>query len=297
MDDRASTSGHLMLITPERVFYAGLLGRPRERCPGAFHVYVALRGGLWLTADGREVYGELVAVPPNVRHTITSDHRSVICITIEPESVRDGTFEEWEKRLQGAERDLFANRIRLAYETLLTQKCRCDVDAAEFDRMCFGEVLPQRRLDPRVVRSIARIRQILRRAGDGGKLRGGGGPFRLAFPAFVQAGNRHLLPFLPRLEARAASLAFRQPGPQPRAPGAGHRLSRFHAFQPFDPPLLWAEAARDLLGLARSRDLPQRTGGGRSGADLSRHCEERKRSEAIQTISAERFWIASLRLQ
>ena len=78
MDDKASTSGHLMLITPERVFYAGLLGRPRERCPGAFHIYVALRGGLWLTAaDGREVYGELVAVPPNVRHTIASDHRSV----------------------------------------------------------------------------------------------------------------------------------------------------------------------------------------------------------------------------
>ena len=158
MDDRASSSGHLMLITPERVFYAGLLGRPRERCPGAFHVYIALRGGLWLTAaDGREVYGELVAVRPNMRHTITSDHRSVICITIEPESVCDGTFEQWEKRLQGAERDLFANRIRLAYDTLLTQKCRADIDAAEFDRMCFGEVLPQRRLDPRVVRAIARI--------------------------------------------------------------------------------------------------------------------------------------------
>ena len=30
-----SESGHLMLITPERVFYAGLLGRPRKRDPGA----------------------------------------------------------------------------------------------------------------------------------------------------------------------------------------------------------------------------------------------------------------------
>src|ERR1700739_4545055 len=111
MDDGPKSSGHLMLITPARVFYAGLLGRPRERCPGAFHVYVALRGGLWLTtADGREAYGELVAVAPNVRHTIASDHRSAICITIEPESVPDGTFETWEKRLQGIERDLFAHR-------------------------------------------------------------------------------------------------------------------------------------------------------------------------------------------
>ena len=60
MDDKGRESGHLMLITPERVFYAGLLGRPRERCPGAFHVYVALEGGLWLTtAEGVRGYGEL----------------------------------------------------------------------------------------------------------------------------------------------------------------------------------------------------------------------------------------------
>ena len=165
MDDRASTSGHLMLITPERVFYAGLLGRPRERCPGAFHVYVALRGGLWLTtADGREAYGELVATAPNVRHTIASDYRSAICIAIEPESVRDGTFEEWEKRLQGAERDLFANRIRLAYETLLTQKCR--------DRHRCGRVRPDvfRRGLAAAARSIrawcARSRRIGRFSGE-----------------------------------------------------------------------------------------------------------------------------------
>ena len=83
MDDRASRTGHLMLITPERVFYAGLLGRPRERCAGAFHVYVAIEGGLWLsTAQACEVHGELLTVAPNVRHTVTSDHRSVICVTI-----------------------------------------------------------------------------------------------------------------------------------------------------------------------------------------------------------------------
>ena len=55
MDDIGQKSGHLMLITPERVFYAGLLGRPRQRCSGAFNIYVSIEGGLWLTtADGRE---------------------------------------------------------------------------------------------------------------------------------------------------------------------------------------------------------------------------------------------------
>ena len=45
MDDKGRESGHLMLITPERVFYAGLLGRPRERCPGALHVMSRSRAG------------------------------------------------------------------------------------------------------------------------------------------------------------------------------------------------------------------------------------------------------------
>ena len=66
MDEKGRESGHLMLITPERVFYAGLLGRPRERCPGALHVYVAIKGDLRLTtADGRESVGELVVTAPN----------------------------------------------------------------------------------------------------------------------------------------------------------------------------------------------------------------------------------------
>ena len=62
MDHSLRESGHLMLITPDRVFYAGLLGRPRERCPGAFHIYVAIKGGLWLsTTEGQASYGELAA--------------------------------------------------------------------------------------------------------------------------------------------------------------------------------------------------------------------------------------------
>jgi AraC-like DNA-binding protein len=158
MDNKGHLSGHLMLISPERVFYAGLLGRPRERCPGAFHVYVALKGGLWLsTADGGETYGELVAVAPNVRHTIASDYRSAICIVIEPESVRAGTFDEWERRLSGPERSLFADRIRAAYEQLRSCAGRADLSSAAFDRMCFGEALPRRALDPRVARAIAQM--------------------------------------------------------------------------------------------------------------------------------------------
>ncbi len=158
MDDKAGCSGHLMLITPERVFYAGLLGRPRQRCSGALHVYVAIKGGLRLIAEGAgESYGELAVVPPDTPHTIASDHRSVICVLVEPETVRAGAVDVLSQRLSGTERGLFADRIRAAYQQLLHHPYGGDIGSAAFDVMCFGEALPRRSLDPRVVAAIAQI--------------------------------------------------------------------------------------------------------------------------------------------
>jgi AraC-like DNA-binding protein len=154
----AKSSGHLMLITPERVFYAGLLGRPRERCPGALHVYVSIKGGLRLTTeDGHESCGEWFAVRPNERHTISSDFRSAICVVIEPESVAAGAFDVLAKRLSGPEGRHVACRIRAAYDQLRHLQHRDGIASAELDAMCFGEALPPRALDPRVARSIAQI--------------------------------------------------------------------------------------------------------------------------------------------
>lgn len=151
-------SGHLMLITPERVFYAGLLGRPRQRGSGAFHIYVAVKGGLRLAVEGAcESFGELAVVPPHVRHTIASDYRSVICVLIEPETVRAGALDALAARVSGAERQFFVDRIRAAYELLLHQQCGDDIVSAAFDTMCLGEALPRRLLDPRMVRAIAQI--------------------------------------------------------------------------------------------------------------------------------------------
>jgi AraC-like DNA-binding protein len=160
MDDKGHESGHLMLITPERVFYAGLLGRPRQRCSGAFHVYVAIRGGLRLAAEGAvESYGELAVVPPNLPHTIASDYRSVICVLIEPETVCAGALDLLAKHLSEVERQFFVCRIRAVYEQLQHQPWGGDILSAAFDIMCFGEALPRRTLDPRVVQAIAQIGQ------------------------------------------------------------------------------------------------------------------------------------------
>jgi AraC-like DNA-binding protein len=154
--DRASA--HLMLITPERVFYAGLLGRPRRRCSGAFHVYVAIKGGLRLAPEGEhESCGELVVAPPYLAHTITSDHRSVICVTLEPETVRVGVMEELAQRLSGPDQASFVDRIRAAYARLRSCGFEDDITSAAFDRMFFAEALLARVLDSRVRRAIAQI--------------------------------------------------------------------------------------------------------------------------------------------
>ena len=157
MDDPSHRSGHLMLILPERVFYAGLLGRPRARCSGGFNIYVSIEGGLWLTADGRNSHGELAVVQPNVRHTIASDYRSVLSIVIEPESVCPGVLEDLARRLSGPDSKTFIRRIRAAYLELRDHHAGNDFSSAEFDLLCLGEVLARRSLDPRVARAIIQI--------------------------------------------------------------------------------------------------------------------------------------------
>jgi len=150
-------SGHLMLITPDRVFYAGLLGRPRQRCSGAFHVYVALTGNLRLTPEGGEMCeGELLVVQPNRQHTIESDYRTVVVVTAEPESVPPGTLDRLANWL-AKDAAAAAHRIRAAYEELLQRPLCGEVTSESFDRLCFGQVLPQRTLDSRVVKAIALI--------------------------------------------------------------------------------------------------------------------------------------------
>lgn len=72
MKEQGREPNHLMLISPERVFYAGLLGRPRERTRGCCHVYVAVNGSsLHLSIDDVQITDELVVTLPNQRHTIT----------------------------------------------------------------------------------------------------------------------------------------------------------------------------------------------------------------------------------
>ena len=118
MEDTGRESDHLMLITPERVFYAGLLGRPRKRTPGCCHVYVAVKGSLHLTIDDALATAELFVTLPNQRHSIAGDYRTAISVTLEPESMPDGVLEALARRLMGPDRAAYARKILAAYALL-----------------------------------------------------------------------------------------------------------------------------------------------------------------------------------
>jgi AraC-like DNA-binding protein len=158
MNDRdRRESGRLMLISPERVFYAGLLGRPRKRSSGGYNIYVAMRGQLRITEGKSEAAGEVLVVPPYVPHSVESEHPCIICLVIEPETVEPSAMAALSAGIAGAEAPEIARRIRDAYETLRLQQRHGGFTTGEFDRLCFGEALPDRRLDHRIRRAAANL--------------------------------------------------------------------------------------------------------------------------------------------
>ncbi|MDR3469745.1 MAG: AraC family transcriptional regulator [Xanthobacteraceae bacterium] len=159
MKSERRPSGHLMLISPQRVFYAGLLGRPRGKTSGGFHIYCALEGSLTVTRDGRSDRATTMAVvPPYVSHTVVSDHPTVVCVIIEPETVPSADLAVLASRLAGPDGAAVRQRIGAVYDGIRVGALRpAEMTTAEFDRIVFGAPLRPRHLDPRVAATVARL--------------------------------------------------------------------------------------------------------------------------------------------
>ena len=150
-------SKHLMLISPERVFYAGLLGRPRQRTSGGFAIYVSMQGALHVSQGGHTSVGELAVVEPYVPHSLKSEHLSVISLVLEPETIPVDALQALSARLSGPSGAALAARIRGAYEALRITGRRDGFTTSEFDTIFFGQELATRSIDPRIARAIVRL--------------------------------------------------------------------------------------------------------------------------------------------
>ena len=91
---KSTVPDRMMWITPDRVFYLGLLGAPTVRQMGSVLVYVSVAGSaIRIRLDGGEWQRtEMAVVPPYVPHQVMSESRTVIVMKVEAETVDLGAL-------------------------------------------------------------------------------------------------------------------------------------------------------------------------------------------------------------
>ena len=150
--------GRVMLISPDRVVYAGLLGRPQMREFGSLTVYVSLGSPFMLQRDGGEwLSAEMAVVSPDTPHQITTLDRSIGVFMIEPESIY---LDRLPNFLQGGEPDpALVERLRQAFASLVEGRVSVEAIRGQVDDFFFGVTLPVRRLEPRIAKVVDAIKR------------------------------------------------------------------------------------------------------------------------------------------
>ena len=147
----------LMWLTPQRVFYAGLLGAAGERCLGGHGVYISpagrpnrvrIGGGAWQS-------GELFVVPPQVPHRVESSEPLILNLLIEAESVDAAALPGFLQHCGPVEAPDVVRRVQAAHRRLRDAAGR--FEAFDFDALFFGQPLAPRPLDARIRQVIDRI--------------------------------------------------------------------------------------------------------------------------------------------
>lgn len=147
-----------MLLGPDRIFYASLLGRPRRRTMGCFILLASQQGELTLTlgdAPPRRVTAAVL--PAHVEHSIESEHPQVIEVLIEPETVEPAALAALEARMAAGGEEALAALLRRAYATLRVTPLKHQMTTEDFDRAVLGDILPRRRMDGRIAAVLAEL--------------------------------------------------------------------------------------------------------------------------------------------
>lgn len=153
-----TTGERLMVLSRDRVFYQGWLGRGMQpRRIGAAMIYAATQGQVQLRSGAGRSPRRAVAVAmmPYERHQLTTADGHIIAVCIEPERIDARALAALCAGINsGPEADAMARRMRAAAGHLGRDDGGC---AAAFDRRVLGRPLAQRRLDPRILSVLDRI--------------------------------------------------------------------------------------------------------------------------------------------
>lgn len=154
-------SGKFMLITPDRICYAGLLGRPLTREFGALTIYVSLgspinlkvRNGTWKSV-------EMCVVPPDTPHQIAAVDRTIGVYMIEPESVDLARLPpDFPLEGQGPVDSSRLQNLRKAFLSLANGEVHINAVRSRLDEFILGYPLPARQLEYRVAAVVNRIKR------------------------------------------------------------------------------------------------------------------------------------------
>lgn len=153
-------ANRLMWITPDRVFYIGLLGAPSVRMMGSYTVYVAVTGTISIRlGDGEWESTEMAVVPPYVPHQVMVEGRLVNVIHVEAETV---DFDALPAELKGRGAVIspeFVRRVQQRQRELSQGGHAVDLLTLNFDQTLFGAALTPRRIDGRIAAVLGRIKQ------------------------------------------------------------------------------------------------------------------------------------------
>jgi len=158
---KSTVPDRMMWITPDRVFYLGLLGAPTVRQMGSVLVYVSVAGSaIRIRLDGGEWQRtEMAVVPPYVPHQVMSESRTVIVMKVEAETVDLGALPPELCGRGALDAPAFVRRVReRAWESPVDSQAVNLLDL-DFDLAVFGAKLPTRKIDQRILFVLGRIKE------------------------------------------------------------------------------------------------------------------------------------------
>lgn len=146
-----------MLLSAERLAYAGLIGAPSRRVLGATSIYVAVDSPFEISIDGAaRKRAWLAVVAPNRPHEISSGDRTIRKVLLEPESLSDVSALPLPE-LVISRQAVSYRAISAVFVAWLQGDAPASDSTESFDRFFFGHRLERRRIDPRVERVVRRL--------------------------------------------------------------------------------------------------------------------------------------------
>lgn len=149
----------LMWITPDRLFYVGLLGAPSLRTMGALSVYVAVEGSIGIRLAGGEwQVTRMAVVPPYVPHQVAAEARLIDVIQLEAESVEVAALPDLLRARGAVDAPAFVAQVRRRQRELCKDAAGFERTSAAFDELFFGAPFAPRAIEPRMRSVVDRIK-------------------------------------------------------------------------------------------------------------------------------------------